>query len=69
MRKKPTKSHLEALEMIEKFTVNEFQMFSGNSGFAVIKVDDNSVTAELHTGNSGKPWTIKNLRKNAKSGK
>lgn len=69
LRKKPTKSHLEALEMIEKFTVNEFQMFSGNSGFAVIKVDDNSVTAELHTGNSGKPWTIKNLRKNAKSGK
>lgn len=65
-RKNVPKSNINALNMIERFTVNDFQMFSGHSGFAVIKVKDSGITAELYTGNSGKPWLIKNLCKNAK---
>lgn len=53
----------------EKYTVNKFNLFSSNSGFAVIRVDDNAVTAELHTGVSGKPWTTITLLNNAKNGK
>ena len=64
--KNVSKNSLEALNVIEKFTVTEFNMFSGHSGFAVIKVDAKNVVAELYTGNSGKPWIIKNLCTNAK---
>lgn len=68
-RKKVSKSNLDALDMIEKFTVDDFSMFSGHSGFAVITVNDNEVTAGIHTDDSGTPKIIKTLRKNAKSGK
>ena len=68
-RKNVSKSNLDAVNMIEKFTIHDFQMFSGHSGYAVIKVNDSGITAELYTGNSGKPWLIKNLCKNAKENK
>ncbi|MBO7152937.1 MAG: metallophosphoesterase [Lentisphaeria bacterium] len=53
----------------ETYTVNQFNFFSWHSGFVVIKVDDNGVFADVHTGNSGKPWTTITLLKNAKNGK
>lgn len=64
--KKISKSSVAVLKQMESFTVNEFKMFSGHSGFAVVKVDDKAVVADIHTNNSGKPWTTITLRTNAK---
>lgn len=63
-RAKPNRA--DFFKKYEKYTINEFNMYSGHSGFVIIKVDDNAVTADIYTGNSGKPWITKVLRKNAK---
>ena len=64
-RAKPTRAGF--FKKYEKYTVNEFNMYSGHSGFVVVNVDDNAVTADIYTGNSGKPWITKVLCKNAKT--
>lgn len=67
--KRATPKRADFFKKFEKYTVNEFKMYSGHSGFVVVKVDDNGVFADVHTGNSGKPWTTITLLNNAKSGK
>lgn len=64
--KKNTEKRAAFFKRYEKYTMHKFNLFSSHSGFAVIKADDCAVTAEIYTGNSGKPWTTITLLKNAK---
>lgn len=55
-----------AFKAIRSSRINGYTIYSNNSGFVVVKVNDKEVTAEVYTDNSGKPALTKVLRKNAK---
>ena len=47
---------------MRNFQINEYTRYTSNSGFAIIKINDNNVTAEIYTDPSGTPWLTKTLR-------
>ena len=61
-----TKSSTQAIKKFRTFRVNEYTIWSPDSGFAVIKVNDEAVVADIYADDSGKPVETKVLRKNAK---
>ena len=46
------------------YRMEAFEIYTRQSGFAVIKVNDREVTVEMYGNDSGKPWRIKTVREN-----
>lgn len=58
-----TKAHQKTVvEEMEQFQIREYTRYTKNSGFAILKIDDQGVTAEIHADKSGTPWLVKKLR-------
>lgn len=60
------KTSVNAFKALRSYRTKEFTIYSPNSGFAVIKVNDDAVTADVYTSADGKPVKTEILRKNAK---
>ena len=52
-----------ACDFLDSLKLEMFELYDKNAnGFAIIKVSDDGVTAEIHNNDSGKPTLIKKLK-------
>lgn len=56
------KQSASAVKNMQARKIDMFELYSDATGFTILKVNGNSVTAELYTDDSGKPTLIKKLR-------
>ena len=62
-KKAKYKRSIDACAFLESLKLEIFELYDKNSnGFAIIKVTDDGVTAEIHNNNSGKPTLVKKLK-------
>ena len=59
-QKKPGRAN--AIKNMQARKIDIFEHYSNATGFTILKINGNSVTAELYTDDSGKPVLIKKLR-------
>ena len=56
------KRGVKLFDELKKYQITTYEIYNIQSGFAVLKVGDKQVTAELYFNNSGKPGSVKVLQ-------